>query len=206
MKIKVCGLRDKENILAVDALQPDFVGFIFYPKSPRFVSDESVCQLKTQAQKVAVTVNMNFTELDALHGRTGITHFQLHGNEAISLCEQLRTKGFKVIKAVSVTDEASLAKASEFDDAVDYLLFDTAAAGYGGSGKSFNWHWLQAYKGNTPFLLSGGIGPENLETLRSIRHDQFCGIDLNSRFESDKAIKNIPLLTTFLHELQSYYH
>jgi phosphoribosylanthranilate isomerase len=206
MKIKVCGLRNKENILAVDALQPDYLGFIFYPKSPRFVTDESVFRLPTKAQKVAVTVNLTYTELYALHQRTGITHFQLHGAETADLCKQLRSKGLTVIKAVSVADETSLAQARSFDQAVDYLLFDTAASSYGGSGKSFNWDWLNAYTGNTPFFLSGGIGPEDAKKLNKLQHGQCCGVDLNSRFESEKAIKNIPLLQTFLHELRSYNH
>lgn len=203
MKVKVCGLRNKENIQAVDDLLPDYLGFIFYAKSPRFLQDETVLQIRTKAEKIAVTVDLTKPELLDIHHRTGIQSFQLHGSETPALCQELRAAGFRVIKAVSVSDEASLKRADAYDGVVDLLLFDTASALHGGSGKSFNWQWISTYKGSTSFLLSGGIGPEAVERIKSFSHERFIGIDINSRFESEKAIKNIPLLKKFLHEIRS---
>ncbi|MDR1918776.1 MAG: phosphoribosylanthranilate isomerase, partial [Tannerellaceae bacterium] len=128
-------------------------------------------------------------------------YLQLHGDESPELCHSLQKRGFSLIKAFSIAGAADLKRTAAYEGRTDYFLFDTACPGYGGSGKSFDWSLLDAYEGETPFLLSGGVQPGSLEAIRRFRHPRFAGIDLNSGFESAPGLKDIDKLTPFIKQL-----
>ena len=186
------------NIEAVAALQPDFMGFIFYPPSKRFVGVEfqigDISSLPKEIKKVAVFVNAQLNEVEDFSRIYGIGHVQLHGDETPEFCAALKAQGFKIIKAFGVDDSFDFSALDKYADKVDYFLFDTKTADYGGSGKTFDWHTLKAYSLEIPFFLSGGLDADNLQKLKDIQHPQLYGVDLNSRFETEPAIKDAHLL------------
>ncbi len=210
MIIKVCGLRDPENIRNVASIKGvDWMGMIFYPKSPRYVASEetsdAVSALNT-VERVGVFVNENCEEVVRKCAQYHLDCIQLHGNETPEYLKTLRKlipKGIKFIKAFSIRIAEDLLPASGYEDLCEYFLFDTATPDYGGSGRAFDWQILQSYKGLTPFLLSGGIGPDSLQALQDFQHPQCAGVDLNSRFETAPGIKDIRLLSDFVQQLKS---
>ena len=130
---------------------------------------------------------------------------QLHGNEPPHLCEALRSNGVKVIKAFPIRDRFSLEACRNYEPVCDYFLFDTPTPGYGGAGTTFDWKLLDRYNGKTPFLLSGGISTENIESFRPFSHSCWAGIDLNSRFETAPALKDAEKLKAFIREFRSIH-
>ena len=197
MKVKVCGMRMPNNITDVEALGIDWMGFIFYPPSPRYVA-ELPAYLPTTCKRVGVFVNSSLPEIEQCIEQFGLQTIQLHGNESPELCQALRLKGMEVFKAFSIKCEEDVARTDSYIGSCDYLLFDTPCTEYGGSGRTFSWSLLNAYQGSTPFLLSGGIGIEQLEALKTFHHPAWAGIDLNSRFESSPGVKMVELLKEFL--------
>ena len=197
MIVKVCGMRDGENIRAVEALGIDWLGFIFWPKSSRYVS-ELPAYLPTKAKRVGVFVDADIEDVLRHIGDYGLDAVQLHGHESAAYVSQLQ--GVTVIKAISVESCDDIATYRSYDGLVDYFLFDTKCKTVGGSGEHFDWSVLNAYDGPTPFLLSGGIGPDDGERLRRFHHPKLAGIDLNSRFELSPALKDIDKLKQFLYE------
>ena len=138
-----------------------------------------------------------------------LDYIQLHGNEPREMCENLRLTldpdirpGIKIIKAISVSDASDIQKYKEYVGAVDLFLFDTKCKTVGGSGEQFDWQVLEQYDGETPFLLSGGIGPDDAERVKSFHHPQCIGIDLNSKFEIEPALKDVEKLKDFLEKLR----
>jgi phosphoribosylanthranilate isomerase len=127
-----------------------------------------------------------------------LDYLQLHGDESPDFCHTLQKRGYALIKAFSIATADDLKRTAEYEGRVDYFLFDTKCEGYGGSGKNFDWSVLQAYEGETPFLLSGGIRPESLEAIRRIHHPRFVGIDLNSGFEIEPGLKDVEQLGGFI--------
>lgn len=200
MKIKVCGMRDKGNIMAVDKTPVDFMGFIFYPKSRRFVGDDFVIpQLSGEVKKVGVFVNHNINELLYLCTTHSLDYVQLHGNEDASYVQELSEHGVKIIKAIGIKDGCPFEALKSFQLYVDFFLFDTATQQYGGSGQKFNWQVLNEYTLETPYFLSGGIGSDDLGQVMHLheKDQRLYAIDLNSRFEIQPALKNIELLKDF---------
>ena len=196
MKIKVCGLKHPENIEAVTALQPDYVGFIFYGKSPRYMAGLSVDVLKNipaTIKKTGVFVNESAENITSLITEYGFDVIQLHGDESPEFCAGFKGK-VTVIKAFGINEDFDFEQLKDYANNVDLFLFDTKAKEYGGSGKTFNWNILDNYKLDVPFFLSGGIGPENIAEVKNITHPQFYGVDLNSRFEIEPGLKNIEKL------------
>lgn len=198
-------MREPKNIEQVAQLGVDMMGFVFYPKSPRYVSyvlarsdaDRKVC-------RVGVFVNDSIPEiLDKIHSFS-LNAVQMHGNESRELCEQLReaNRDIKIIKAISVSNAGDIQKYKEYVGAVDYFLFDTKCKTVGGSGQQFDWQVLDEYDGDVPFLLSGGIGPEDAFRIRTFHHSQCVGIDLNSRFEIEPGVKDVEKLNKFLNEIK----
>ncbi|MDE5875638.1 MAG: phosphoribosylanthranilate isomerase [Muribaculaceae bacterium] len=205
MKIKVCGMRERENVAEVALLRPDYMGFIFYPRSPRHCGDldpDVVRNLPEEITPVAVTVNMEIGEIERLCGRYAIDTVQLHGDESPDFCRELRERGLTVFKAKGVKDAESVRSLSHYEGAVDMFVLDTASAARGGTGKKFDWNLLPLYSGHTPFMLSGGIGPEDAEMVLSLRHPSFAGIDLNSRFEQAPGLKDATLLDNFFKRIR----
>ena len=279
--IKVCGMRDAQNIREVAALGVNLIGLIFYPKSPRYIesisSDAGIIpdysslnrltpkplskgegsdmldkqlkaeetegearnkqieseQLKSTQSKAPfnkVTTPLSFGEGQG--GEAAIPKFvgvfvndmpqniitavynyhlsyvQLHGDESPVMIGNLRrtlapdiVPQIKIIKAISVSSAEDLKCCEQYEGHVDLFLFDTKCKGYGGSGQKYDWSVLEAYTGQTPFLLSGGIGPGDADRLRDFHHPQCVGIDLNSKFETAPGMKDINLLQNFLHQL-----
>jgi len=195
--IKVCGMTDGDNIRQVEALGVDLLGFIFYPKSPRYVQHKP-SYLPVHAKRVGVFVDASETQLSTCALEYALHYLQLHGQESPQACQRLRQQGYKVIKAFSIATAADLQRVALYESCCDLYLFDTKTPGYGGSGHSFDWTLLQAYSGSTPFLLSGGIGLQSLPALQLFSHPMMAGYDLNSRFETSPGIKDINLLSNFL--------
>lgn len=204
MLIKVCGMREPDNIREVAALQPDMMGFIFYPGSPRYAGgmDPRVMDvLPEHIRRVGVFVNERYDCILSSVERYCMDSVQLHGKETPELCHRLREQGLKVIKAIGIGNREDFREACKYAECCDWLLFDTLSSQYGGTGYGFDWEILGEYQEKSPFLLSGGIGPDSTEAIRKIGHPCFVGIDLNSRFETSPAQKDLSLLTGFLEQL-----
>lgn len=202
--IKVCGMRDAENIREVEALGIDLMGFIFWPKSCRYVV-ERPAYLPTKCKRVGVFVDEDIEQVKRIADEYALDFIQLHGHESPEYCTQL--KGMHLIKAISVSGRDDIATSKAYEGLVDYFLFDTKCPSVGGSGQQFDWSVLSAYDGDTPFLLSGGIGPHDAPRLRqAFALDGFpvekcVGIDLNSRFELSPGLKDVNKLKEFIKEL-----
>jgi phosphoribosylanthranilate isomerase len=196
MKIKVCGLRDVDNINAVANLAPGYMGFIFYDGSPRFAKNLNAGALKALPSAIittAVFVDEDAEKIGALIDEFNFDAIQLHGNENPAFCETFKGK-VKVLKAFGLHDGFDFKQLEPYAGKVDFFLFDTKTDIHGGSGKAFNWDILDKYKLDTPFFLSGGISLDNLAAIKEVTHPMFYGIDLNSRFETAPGIKNIAML------------
>jgi len=196
--IKVCGMRDAENIREVEALGIDLMGFIFWPKSSRYVS-ERPSYLPKKCKRVGVFVNEDIEQVKHIAADYALDYIQLHGSESPGYVQQLHD--WQVIKAISVSSRDDIATFKDYEGLVDYFLFDTKCTCMGGSGQQFDWSVLDSYDGNTPFLLSGGIGPDDAERVKAFHQGKCIGIDLNSKFELSPALKDINKLQEFIKEL-----
>lgn len=202
-------MREPDNIREVATTGIDWMGFIFYARSPRFIknkSDEETARIKaireSSVRTVGVFVNATSEYMQEMAQKYTLDYLQLHGNESPEACYELQKRGYAVIKAFSIASEEDLAATIGYEGRVDYFLFDTKCNNYGGSGKQFDWSVLAAYIGQTPFLLSGGIQPESVEAIRNFRHPRFAGIDLNSGFETEPGVKNAGQLKTFIEKIK----
>ncbi len=202
--VKVCGMRDAENIREVEALGIDLMGFIFWPKSSRYVS-ERPAYLPTNCKRVGVFVDEDIETVKRIADDYALDYIQLHGHESPEYCAQL--KGLKLIKAFNIATTEDFKQTEPYTGIVDYFLFDTKGKSVGGNGEKFDWSVLSAYDDNTPFLLSGGIGPDDAEVLTShfspLTSKKCVGIDLNSRFEIAPGLKDINKLKDFLNALNN---
>ncbi|MFI3323406.1 MAG: phosphoribosylanthranilate isomerase [Rikenellaceae bacterium] len=199
--IKVCGMREAENILAVDALGVDMIGFIFYSRSPRFVA-KLPAMMPKEAKRVGVFVDATLEDIGLAVKLYGLDFVQLHGGESPEEVVRVAALGVKTIKAFAVDAKFDFASTQPYAEVCDLLLFDTKCASCGGSGRQFDWSLLQRYRGRVPFLLSGGIGGDNIAQIEAFDHPQLAGYDLNSRFEVDKALKDVAQIDRFLSELK----
>ncbi len=193
--IKVCGMREAENIRAVEALGVDWIGMIFWERSKRFVAQHPT-YLPTKAQRVGVFVDADTEVIRRTADDYQLDFIQLHGHEGVEDIRKLR--GLHIIKAISIGCAEDLNAVHKYEGEVDYFLFDTKCKTVGGSGEHFDWMVLQAYRGKTPFLLSGGIGPDDRQRVADFHHEQCVGIDLNSRFETAPGLKDIQKLKDFI--------
>lgn len=197
MIIKVCGMREPDNIRDVEALHPDMMGFICWEKSPRYVA--AVPSYLPKCQRVCVFVNQAADYVMQMADSFKADYLQLHGSETPDFCQELKqATGLKIIKAISIANSADIEKSEKYQGIADIMLFDTKCATVGGGGVKFDWGVLENYDGATPFLLSGGITPGDAEAILSIAHPMFAGIDLNSGFESSPAVKDISKLKKFI--------
>ena len=196
--IKVCGMREAENIREAEALGIDFMGFIFWPKSSRYVS-ERPAYLPTKCKRVGVFVDASLEEIRQHADDYQLDFIQLHGHESPAFAEALRP--LTLIKAFNIASAEDLRQTEAYEGIVDYFLFDTKGKVVGGNGVKFDWSVLASYHGTTPFLLSGGIGPDDVEAVNDFHHPLCIGIDLNSRFEVKPALKDIPKLRQFINQL-----
>ncbi len=213
-------MRDAQNIREVAALGVNLIGLIFYPKSPRYVKSpnsltplplsqgEGSDMLDKQYKTVGVFVNDMPQNIVTAVYNYHLDYVQLHGDESPVMIDNLRrtlvpdiVPEIKIIKAISVSSAEDLQRCKQYEGHVDLFLFDTKCKGYGGSGQKYDWSVLEAYTGQTPFLLSGGIGPEDAERIHDFHHPQCIGIDLNSKFETAPGMKDVTKLQQFLLQL-----
>ena len=199
MMTKVCGMRDAQNIRDVEALGIDWIGMIFWPKSKRYVA-EVPSYLPEHLKKVGVFVDSTLDDILQHISDYQLDIIQLHGQESPDFAKAL--KPHTIIKAFNIEKADDLLQTEKYEGIADYFLFDTKGKMVGGNGQKFDWSVLTAYQGKTPFLLSGGIGPEDAESVRSFHHPRCIGIDLNSRFESEPGFKDINQLKTFINKLR----
>lgn len=198
LKLKVCGMRIPSNIAEVVQLQPDYLGFIFYKQSKRYIDGlpvEVVRGLPEKIKKTGVFVDEGLDEVIEAIRIYNLDAVQLHGTECPAYCRKLMAQGVEVIKAFGVDEEFDFQVLSNYEEAVDYFLFDTKTLGHGGSGKTFSWSLLKKYTLATPYFLSGGIGLEELsEVVTSLNDGRLYGVDVNSRFETEPGLKDIEKL------------
>lgn len=193
-------MRDRENIRAVAAFKPDYMGLIFYAGSKRYVEQADAKLLKSLSSQLKLTgVFVNESQQVVLEkvNEYHLKAVQLHGQETADYCSSLKIelasidKGIEMIKAIAVDENLSFEAVQEFDALVDFFLFDTKTSGHGGSGLKFDWEILKNYTGAKPYFLSGGIGPEDLKQLKDWADERLYGVDLNSKFEISPALKDI---------------
>lgn len=195
--IKVCGCGNLlENEALFQSREIDYVGFIFYKGSPRYVDHTS----DISVQKVGVFVNESPELINRIIRNEKLDVVQFHGDETSEMIAQVNPR-VKKWKALGISNPEDLLQIRELEKVTDTWVFDTKTPGYGGSGRSFPWEILKNYTGKTPFILSGGIGPEMLDLLRSFSHPALIGVDLNSRFESAPGKKNYAQILTFKQQL-----
>ena len=197
-------MRDPQNIREIGNLAPDYMGFIFYPPSPRYAGELDLGALRDlpdTIQKVGVFVDADYDEMRESIERYRLTAVQLHGHETPELCERIRPYG-QVIKAFGVAEKSDLKQVVHYEKSCDLFLFDTRTVAYGGSGRRFDWRVLEEYHGQLPFLISGGIGPEDVERVRDMKHPKCVGVDLNSRFEITPGYKNMELIDKFIKSIR----
>ena len=199
MKIKVCGMRDAENIREVENLGIDMMGFIFWPKSKRYVSEKPE-HLPISCKRVGVFVDESIDKVRHIADEYAIDIIQLHGSESPEYAQELRE--WKVIKAFNIATKEDLEVTRPYEGIVDYFLFDTKGQSVGGNGEKFDWSVIDAYDGKTPFLLSGGIGPDDAERVNMFHHPMCIGIDLNSRFEISPGLKDVKKLKCFIEKIK----
>lgn len=194
-------MRDSANIREIDNIGlADWMGFIFYPKSSRYVSSVPD-YLPVNCRRVGVFVNATHKDIIARKEAFGLDIIQLHGNESrnyILQLKQLLPADTQIIKMIQVANINDLEDTREYENLVSYFLFETKCTEYGGSGRQFDWDILKEYNGSTPFLLTGGITPEDAERVKSFTHPMFAGIDINSKFETSPAVKDTKLVQEFL--------
>lgn len=218
-------MREASNICNVIKAGADMIGLIFYPKSPRYVqminsgsgllpdraSTEynGIAADSDRPQIVGVFVDDMPQNIITRVVNYNLDYVQLHGNETPELIQNLKATivpdirhQLKLIKAISISSATDIAICSKYEGLVDMFLFDTKCDGKGGSGEKFEWSVLDAYHGNTPFLLSGGISPDDIERIKAFRHPQFAGVDINSKFEIEPGLKDVAKVADFIKSIR----
>ena len=205
MKIKVCGMKYGENIKAVAGLQPDYMGFIFYPKSPRNFEGE-IPEIDENIKKTGVFVNAPIEDVVQKVNQHGFKAVQLHGSESVAYCQELNSHDLDIelFKVFSIKDEFDFSVLSPYESFVDYFLFDTKGKDKGGNGYTFDWSVLKNYPSQKPFILSGGIGVEEIEKVKEILKTDLpiYALDINSKFEVEGVEKDVNLLQQFFKEIK----
>lgn len=203
LKIKVCGMRSTENIREVAILHPDYMGFIFYEKSPRYVGSEFVLpdDLDSTINRVGVFVNHTKAFIKEKFVRHRLNYAQLHGDESVTFCEELITEGIRVIKVFRVDEAFDFNSTKQFERVADFFLFDTKGKLYGGNAIPFDWSLLNQYNQAVPFFISGGIQSDNVGQLKSLSALPIHAIDINSGVEDQPGLKNINKISEIINQL-----
>lgn len=195
-------MRQKENIEALSALMPDYMGFIFYPKSPRFagshLTPEITRQIPASIKKTGVFVNLGIQDILDICNKFNLNTVQLHGKESPDQCREIKDQGLEVIKAFSLKSMEEFDKVSEYEESCNFFLFDTPTKQYGGSGKKFDWSLLKTLPSQKPFFLSGGIEEKDADTLLDNCPVIPFAVDINSKFEVVPGLKNIESIKRFM--------
>lgn len=211
MKLKICGMKFPENIKGTAGLQPDYLGFIFYKKSPRFF-DADLPKLPESICRTGVFVNASLEFIFQTVAKYELQAVQLHGEESPEFCSALKGHNLEVIKVFSVRNSFDFGILEKYEPEVDFFLFDTMGASRGGTGKRFNWEILKEYPSETPFFLSGGIGLDQVAPLKDFlsffkrinKEHLVYGLDVNSKFETKPGLKDTERLQEFMRELETF--
>lgn len=205
VKIKICGMKFSENITEIATLLPDYLGFIFYEKSPRYL-ENNIPFLDKSIQKVGVFVNPTFEEVKEKVTQYKLDLVQLHGEEPEDFCILIENIGIKVIKAFSVDNLFNFSILETYKNSCSYFLFDTKGRKYGGNGTVFDWRILKNYSLDKPYFLSGGIGLEHTDAFEEFSKKEYAknciSLDLNSRFEIEPGLKNLITLKEFIQQIK----
>lgn len=207
MKLKVCGMCESTNIQDLVALKPDFIGFIFYEKSPRYVgaefSEDIMRLIPPEIKKVGVFVNDTPDHIISAVKKYDLQYVQLHGNEMPDFCRILRLKGINIIKSFAVDNSFNFAMLNNYKPFCDMFLFDTKGPLLGGNGTAFDWDILRKYDNEKPFLLSGGISNDNIDQLLELAQSvRVYGIDVNSKFEREPGVKDLEKIEKLLDKIR----
>ena len=202
MKLKVCGMREKKNIISLADLKPKYIGFIFWTSSARYV-DQSTPSLPEAIKKTGVFVDATIEFIQSTVQNHQLKAVQLHGEETPDYCSIIQGFGVEVIKSFTIKDQFDYNKINIYEDYCDYYLFDTKGKLPGGNGYAFDWTLLNAYPSEKPFFLSGGIGPNELIKIKDLINKPLplYAIDVNSKFEYSPGLKNIDLIRQFKKQL-----
>ncbi len=208
LKLKVCGMRLAANIAAVAELQPDYLGFIFYEKSPRLISDVSAELIKyipAEIKTVGVFVNEDIEKVKEKVSTLKLKAVQLHGSESPEYCAGVKSDfpAIEVIKAFGIDEDFDFSVLEAYLNTADYFLFDTKTKAHGGSGKTFNWSVLGRYTYNKPYFLSGGIDLEHTSAIKNINDERLYALDINSRFETEPGLKDAAKIKEFIKEMST---
>lgn len=203
MRLKVCGMRDHDNIMAVAALQPDYMGFIFYEKSPRYVGEDFVLprNFPSTVKKVGVFVNESTERIAAQIENYNLDYVQLHGSESVDQLKALSTYGVKIIKVFSVGEDFDFATTLVYEEFSDYFLFDTKGKYFGGNAQAFDWQILKQYNNSIPFFLSGGLTPDNVGDIQTLQGLNLHALDINSGVELSAGIKDVTRIKKVLERM-----
>jgi phosphoribosylanthranilate isomerase len=197
MKLKVCGMREAQNIESLIEIEPDFIGFIFHEKSPRNVISKPQIAIPKSSKLVGVFVNQNEHFIRQKVDEFDLDFLQLHGTESPEFCQKMQKSGFRIIKAFNIHADFDFEILKKYVPYCEYFLFDAFGKNAGGNGITFNWDLLENYQEKKPFLLSGGIDETMAKQIKEFKHEFFAGIDINSKFESSPAFKNIEKIKQF---------
>lgn len=199
MLLKVCGINQVDNYSRVRSIGVDWIGINFYAPSKRYIGTTDLPP-KENGGRIGVYVKADIDTILETAQTYQLDYAQLHGDESVEFCKEVSAH-LPVIKVFRVGGDVDWTDVAQYEDVCEYFLFDTKTIEWGGSGHHFDWSVLEGYKGHTPFLISGGIGPHDIKRVRGLSHPQFVGVDINSRFEDEPGIKNIDLVRTFAKQL-----
>jgi len=206
VKLKICGMREPSNILEVAGLQPDYMGFIFYKKSPRCVPIDFMLpsEFPKTVKKVGVFVEEHLEQvMNSVHQHQ-LDFVQLHGDESMVYCEKLKKRNVGVIKVFSVDDAFDFRVTRNYSDVVDYFLFDTKGKYHGGNGQAFDWTLLKRYDQEIPFFLSGGLSVDNIANVNTLNNLNLHAMDVNSGVETSVGVKSMERITDLKWEIEKY--
>lgn len=207
LKCKVCGITDPKNAGAISAHRPEYMGFIFYPRSLRYVGknpDPALFSVVHEdVEKTAVFVNEYYERMIEVTGKYGIRNVQLHGMESPETCIALRSHGLRVIKVFPGDQLENKRLLKDYEEVADYFLFDTPAKFHGGSGRKFDWSRLEKCSSRKKFFLSGGISVDDAEYLRKLELKGLFAVDINSRFETAPGMKDPVLVGDFIKRIRN---
>ncbi|MBN2519205.1 MAG: phosphoribosylanthranilate isomerase [Bacteroidales bacterium] len=202
IKIKVCGMREFQNINQLVELNPDYIGFIFYPNSKRFagkkISSKILKIIPKEIKKVGVFVNEELEKLKKIVKKNQIDFVQLHGNETPDFCKNVKESNISIIKSFSINERFNFKIMENYKEYCDFFLFDTFTIYFGGSGEKFNWEILKNYDNEIPVFLSGGISPDDIDAIDKLTWLNIHAVDINSKFETEPGLKNIEKVQQFI--------
>ena len=193
LKLKICGMRDSRNILEVAALSPDYMGFIFYPNSLRYVGEDFKipAELPTNIIRVGIFVNESTDSILRHAEAHNLRFLQLHGSETVQQCLELKSRNYQIIKVFSVDDAFDFETTKFYSESTNFFLFDTKGKHYGGNAKTFRWRLLDKYDQRVPFFLSGGLSAENVNDVSDLKGMNLHALDVNSGVEKAPAMKDL---------------